>query len=102
MRWVETRLEGVPASLRERILAAVPGEGGRGKGEGYDGHQPLPPSPFPLPQVLRHAGERLLASARSGPATRDTALTLLAADALMTLACEAVAEVAPERLGDLR
>ncbi len=36
------------------------------------------------------------------PASHDTALTLLAADALMTFACEAMAEAAPERLEDLR
>jgi hypothetical protein len=42
-----------------------------------------------------------LALAQSGPPSRETAITLLAADALMTFACEAMAEGAPERLGDL-
>jgi hypothetical protein len=51
--------------------------------------------------VLRGRAEELLAEARAGAATRDTAITLLAADALMTLACEWTAEMAPERLGAL-
>jgi hypothetical protein len=55
-----------------------------------------------LHDQLREAGERLLAEAESLPPGRDAALTLLAADALMTFACEAMAEEAPERLGDLR
>ncbi len=37
-----------------------------------------------------------------GDASRDDALTLLAADAFMTYACEAAAELEPGRLGDLR
>lgn len=44
----------------------------------------------------------MLAEAMSASPTHATALTLLAADALMTFACEVVAETAPERLGDLR
>jgi hypothetical protein len=50
---------------------------------------------------LRGRAEELLAVARAGAATRDTAITLLAADALMTLVCEWTAEMAPERLGAL-
>ena len=52
--------------------------------------------------MLRSAAEMLLAEAASGPADHDTALTLLAADALVTLACEYVAEHEPERLAELR
>ena len=37
-----------------------------------------------------------------GDASRDDALTLLAADAFMTYACEAAAELEPGRLGELR
>ncbi len=101
-RWLEARLRGAPESLRERILRAVHGEGGTGKGEGAGDGVTLPPSLFPLPQKLRSVAESLLAEARAMPASHDTALTLLAADALMTFACEAMAEAAPERLEDLR
>jgi hypothetical protein len=54
-----------------------------------------------LHERLRQLGDGLLAQAKSAPASRDTALTLLAADALMTFACEAMAHAAPERLGEL-
>jgi hypothetical protein len=51
-----------------------------------------------LHERLRQLGDGLLAQAKSEPASRDTALTLLAADALMTFACEALAEVDPSGL----
>ncbi len=54
-----------------------------------------------VPQ-LRDLADRLLEQAKSGPPTHETALTLLAADALVTLACEAVAETDPSRLADQR
>jgi len=83
------RLGGVPESLRKRLVVAL-GEEGRGKGGAEVG--PLfPPSPFPLPAHLRSVAERLLADSRSAPPSRDSALTLLAADALVTLAVEAEA-----------
>ncbi|MBI4420489.1 MAG: hypothetical protein HY560_06655 [Gemmatimonadetes bacterium] len=56
----------------------------------------------PLPEVLRTLAESLLAEATGGGTGRETALTLLAADALITYACEAAAELSPETLGDLR
>jgi hypothetical protein len=49
---------------------------------------------------LRETGARLLAKAVAMPPSRDAAVTLLVADALLTFACEAVAETAPERLGE--
>jgi len=52
--------------------------------------------------ALRAAAMGLLDEAASAAAGRDAALTLLAADALMTYACEAAAEGQPERLGDMR
>ena len=54
----------------------------------------------PLSLALKRLGDGLLEEAKRGPPTRATALTLLAADALMTLACELVAEEDPERLED--
>jgi hypothetical protein len=87
----------VPASLRERILAAVSGERYAVSG-GSAGDDPLSAQRPALTNRLRQAGDALLAAARSGPPTRETALTLLAADALMTFACEALAEVDPDGL----
>lgn len=83
-RWLEPRLVGVPEALRERILQAVGGERGAGKAGVVEG--------------LRAAGERLLHQAVQASPGRDTAVTLLAADALMTFACEAIAETNPEGL----
>ena len=51
-----------------------------------------------LHEALRQAGERLLAVAIAMPPSRETAVTLLAADALMTFACEATAEFHPDQL----
>lgn len=83
-RWLEPRLADTPKALRQRILEAVSG-GEKG---------------FTLQDELRRAGERLLSQAIAAPPSRDTAVTLLAADALMTFACEAIAESHPEDLAD--
>ena len=85
-QWLSARLAEVPPTLRRRVEEAV-----RSSGRGGD-----------APKVLRAAAEALLAEAANAPPGREAALTLLAADALMTYACEATAEHAPERLGDLR
>ncbi len=42
--------------------------------------------------------ELLLAEAKAAPQGRETAMTILAADALVTWACEAKAELDPEAL----
>jgi len=85
-RWLEPRLVGVPEALREPILHGVGGERGAGKTGVVEG--------------LQAAGERLLHQAMQSSPGRDTAVTLLAADALMTFACEALAESHPEDLAD--
>jgi hypothetical protein len=51
--------------------------------------------------ALRAAAEVLLAQAAHAAPGRDTALALLAADALMTYACEATAEQTPDKLGEM-
>jgi hypothetical protein len=66
------------------------------------GGQAFHVSRLTLHEELCRVGERLLAEAIGMPPSRDTAVTLLAADALMTFACEAMAEEAPERLGEMR
>jgi hypothetical protein len=56
----------------------------------------------PLHEQQRQLAEQLLEEAKTGPPNHDTALTLLAADTLITFACEAVAERDPGALADLR
>ena len=90
MSWLDARLTEVPESLRTRIMDAVKG--------GLSGSR----TAKQLPESLRRIGEALMREAESAPPTRDTAMTLLAADALMTFACEAVAEQDPEHLSELR
>ena len=60
-----------------------------------------PASPTSLAAALSTAAEQLLEQAKSGPPTRDTALTILAADALITFACEAAGEADPSSLAEL-
>jgi hypothetical protein len=76
----------VPDSLRTRILQAVR-ESEAGKRETgnvqRDGQT--------LHDRLRAVADRLLADVQSAPPSRQYAVTLLAADALMTYACEAEA-----------
>jgi hypothetical protein len=76
MQWLAPRLEDVPMSLRARLEGAV------------RAHAPAGPPA----QALLSAGQALLAQAKDAPPTRDTALVLLAADALVTFSCEAAAE----------
>jgi len=65
------------------------------------GTAPRSPLPFPLSAQLKDLAESLMEEAKSGPPTHDTAMTLLAADALITYACEVVAEQEPEKLGEV-
>jgi hypothetical protein len=71
--WLAERLEQAPPSLRARMTEALTEDA---------------PSEADLGIALQAAGERLLRLAQSGPPNHDTGLTLLAADALVTLACE--------------
>jgi len=88
--WLAPKLSDVPDSLRRRILDAVSG-GQRGS-----------PTGGQFAEQLRRVGEELMVEAKSAPPARDTAMTLLAADALITFACEAVAETDPAMLAELR
>ena len=51
--------------------------------------------------LLKTTAEQLMQQAQAGPPTRDTALALLAADALITFACEAAGEADPRSLLEL-
>jgi len=65
------------------------GEEGNVKGEKSASRFTLHSSPFTVEAKLRTVAEHLLAQSRSVPPTREAALTLLAADALITLAVAA-------------
>jgi cytochrome c-type biogenesis protein CcmH/NrfG len=71
----------VPEALREPMLGAVAAVAESGEARG-------------VAATLHAAADRLLREALRGPHTRGHALTLLAADALQTYACEA--EAAPD------
>ncbi len=88
--WLEPRLANAPASLRERILGVL--EAGN-----------LPPGPAPrspLPNQLSQMAERLLESVKNA-GDGAVALDLLAADALITYACEALSERDPDGLAEI-
>lgn len=54
-----------------------------------------------LHQRLADAGIRALETVVARPSERSTAIVLLAADALLTYACEAAAEAGPDALDEL-
>ena len=84
MEWLEPRLVDVPDSLRGRIVDAVKG----GRAVGREGGN--------VSEQLQLAGEELMLEAKSAAPNRDSAMTLLAADALITFAQEAMAELDSE------
>jgi hypothetical protein len=56
----------------------------------------------PFHHILRRAAESLLCDVVSSSSRRGAAIKLLAADAMITYACEAMAEQDPESLATLR
>ncbi len=74
--WIQARSTAVPADLRVRVRAAI-----RGVHGGED-----------IPATLALAAESSLSAALERPLARAAAADLLAADSLLTWACEAVAE----------
>lgn len=82
--WMARHTNAAPAALRERVERYAGGAG------------PAVPVPAALARAAEEALERVVAE----PGDRSVALDLLAADALVTLALLAQAELAPERLGD--
>jgi hypothetical protein len=89
--WLAARLAEGPEELRARVETARATSSAQRAA--YGGR---------FEDQLRSVAEELLAAAKEGPPTHDTALTLLAADAMITLACEWVAETDPRALADLR
>ncbi|MEJ2237950.1 MAG: hypothetical protein P8X82_06600 [Gemmatimonadales bacterium] len=84
--WLDKRLGDAPPSLRTRILHAI-----------RSAHT----SESSLREALEEVARGLLDEAKSGPPNHDTALTLLAADALITYSCELAAETEPQTLAEL-
>jgi uncharacterized membrane protein len=83
-QWLEPHLAGAPAALRERILVLAAPVSTR----------------TDLVRALSEAGRGTLETVIAGDGNRSAALDLLAADALITLALLAQAELDPERLGE--
>jgi len=81
--WIADRVGHAPSELRLRILRDI---------------APVEAT-IPLPDALAAAGSAALERALAAPADRASALDLLAADGLITLALLAQAEVGPEGLG---
>jgi hypothetical protein len=80
-RWLAERLEGAPADLAARMTRAV-----------ADSERPT------IADTLAAAAWQCLQLSLRDPAQRASALDLLAADALLTHACEAAAAEGPETL----
>ncbi len=80
--WLEGRLSDAPASLREAVLRAWQAADDAGA------------------ERCARAALRLLEQVERLATDRSVAVELLAADALLTLACEHVAEFEPERLAE--
>lgn len=83
--WAERHTKDAPQFLRARVVALV-------------SMATLPPGN--VPERLAFAGRRALESVCKHPGDRTVALDLLAADALITMALLAQAELDPTQLGD--
>ncbi len=102
--WLDERLAEAPPALRARIITARAACSVQREADAVQRNSRTACSvrQRPFEEELRAVAEDLLAAAKAGPPTHDTALTLLAADALITLACEWVGETEPQRLGEIR
>ncbi len=85
LEWTERHTAEAPQVLRARVVTLV-------------SMATLPPGT--LPERLAYAGRRALMNVCDHPGDRSVALDLLAADALITLALLAQAELHPTELGD--
>ncbi len=82
--WLDRHTSQAPPALRARVREhALSADGG-----------------MPAPEALAEAGRRALDIVVDHPGDRSVALDLLAADALITLALLAQAQVAPGRLAE--
>lgn len=83
LAWAERNTAHAPQFLRARVLALV-------------SMKTLPPGN--IPERLAAAGQKALANVCKHPGDRTVALDLLAADALITMALQAQAEIDPAGL----
>lgn len=83
--WAERHTREAPQFLRARVVALA-------------SMRSLPPGT--IPERLAYAGRRALENVCKHPGDRTVALDLLAADALITMALQAQAELAPAELAD--
>jgi hypothetical protein len=88
-QWLERHSAGAPAALRARVLELAAAAGATTLA-GVNA----------LPARLAEAGSHALLAAECSTGDRESALELLAADALITLALLAQAQVAPAGLAD--
>lgn len=86
--WLDRRRPGMPRELRRAVDAAL---GGVGSDGAHDD----------VAVLLAEAALAALARVARAAPERGTAAELLAADALLTYACEAAAELGPESLDRL-
>ncbi|HEX6938456.1 MAG TPA: hypothetical protein VF158_03530 [Longimicrobiales bacterium] len=89
VHWLERRRPEPPPALRERMVEAV-----RAVGAPAAGDAGVPP----VAGLLGAAALDRLRAVLAAPGGRAAALDLLAADALLTYACEAAAESGPAAL----
>lgn len=82
-RWLAAQAADAPPELVDAMLAALPAEGDE-----------------PVPDALAAGALRLYRTLLNGAGGREDALPLLAADALLTHALQAQAELDPGGLGD--
>lgn len=83
--WAEDHTLEAPQFLRARVVALT-------------SMRSLPPGT--IPERLAYAGRRALENVCKHPGDRTVALDLLAADALITMALQAQAELDPANLAD--
>ena len=83
--WTEAHTAEAPQFLRARVVALA-------------SMRSLPPGT--IPERLAYAGRRALENVCKHPGDRTVALDLLAADALITMALQAQAELDPANLAD--
>lgn len=93
-RWLDARRPPMPLELRAAVYAACAARPATGAATGPGGGAALA-------DRLAEAGLEALGRVASAPPERGTAIELLAADALLTYACEAAAEAGPESLDRL-
>lgn len=99
-RWLDARNPAMPEELRRAVDAALDREG-----FAAGAREPVASGTGTTAERLAAAGlaalERSIGQAAGARSDRDGATDLLAADALLTYACEAAAEEGPEALDRL-